>query len=164
VPYGKYRVDGYLLDSTSADRLLGGKIDHPHREPPMREPVTVAEGKPGLALDFAFVDPVRKTGPSGEVSLAQPVIVTWEPYPDAATYVLQLVEQKDPRDFESHKRLFEWPNRPFISGTSANLAEHGVALRKGYYYAVEIQALDGRKRILSEAPRTSGRPDFRVAD
>ena len=163
VPYGKYRVDGYQLDSTLANRLLGGKIEHPHHEPPMREAITVAEGKPGTARDFTFVAPVRKMGPSGEVSPAQAVIVTWESYPNAATYVLQLVEQKDPRDFESHQRLFEWPKRPFITGTSANLAELGVTLKKGYYYAVEIQALDERKRILSESPRSSSRPDFRVA-
>lgn len=163
VPYGKYRVDGYQLDSANADLLLAGKIDGPLREPPWREAVTVAEGRPATALDFTFVDPVRKTGPSGEVSLTQPVIVTWEPYPDASAYRLQLVEQKDPRDYETHTRLFEWPKRPLVSGTSANLAEHGVALKKGYYYAVEIEALDARQRALSEAPRASARPDFRVA-
>ena len=164
VPYGKYRVDGYVLDSTITDRLLPGKIESPYRPPPMREAVTVAEGQPGAGLDFAFIDPVRKTGPSGEVSLAKPVVVTWEPYPDASAYRLQIVEQKDPRDYDTHKRVFEWPKRPTVQGTSANLAELGVALKKGHSYVVEIEALDARQRPLSEAPRNSGRADFRVAD
>ena len=162
VPYGKYRVDGYMLDSTIVDRLLPGKIESPLRQSPIREAVTVAEGQPGAGLDFSFIDPVRKTGPSGEVSLAKPVVVTWEPYPYASAYRLQIVEQKDPRDYETHKRVFEWPKRPTLQGTSANLAELGVALKAGHYYVVEIEALDERQRTLSEAPRNSDRPDFRV--
>jgi hypothetical protein len=162
VPYGQYRIDGYQLDSDTANRVLRGKIDSPMRHPPFRETVTVAEGKPGKGLDFRFVDPVRKTGPSGEVSVGQPVIVTWEPYPNASAYRLQLVEQKDPHDFDTHKRLFEWPKRPIVSATSANLAELGIVLKKGHYYAVEIEAIDERQRPLAEAPRLSSRPDFRV--
>jgi len=163
VPYGKYRVDGYMLDSSSTERLLRGKINAPQYSPPFRDTITVAEGKPGAGLDFSFVDPVRKTGPSGEVSAAQPVIVTWEPYPNAAAYRLQLVEQSDPRDFDTHKRVFDWPKRPVVSGTSANLAEHGVSLKKGHYYAVELEALDARQRPLAESPRLSSAPDFRVS-
>jgi len=163
VPYGKYRVDGYMLDSSSTERLLRGKINAPQYSPPFRDTITVAEGKPGAGLDFSFVDPVRKTGPSGEVSAAQPVIVTWEPYPNASAYRLQLVEQSDPRDFDTHKRVFDWPKRPVVSGTSANLAEHGVSLKKGHYYAVELEALDARQRPLAESPRLSSAPDFRVS-
>jgi hypothetical protein len=126
--------------------------------------IVVEPGKPAQALDFAFVDPVRKTGPSGSVSAAQPVIVSWEPYPGASAYRLQLIEQKDLADYENHKRLFQWRQRPVVAGTSANLAEQGAKLQKGYYYTVEIEALDDNKRKLSESPRTMQRADFRVVD
>jgi hypothetical protein len=165
VPYAKYRLDGYELDSEVVHKVLGGKIDGPrHQMHPLQEVVVVEEGKPANALDFAFVDPVRKKGPRGDVSLAQPVIASWEPYPGASAYRLQLIEQQDPADYAGHKRLFEWRQRPIVAGTSANLAEQGAKLQKGYYYTVEIEALDDNKRKLSEAPRTMQRADFRVVE
>lgn len=165
VPYAKYRLDGYELDSEVVHAVLAGKVDGPrHQMHPLQEVIAVEPGKPAQALDFAFVDPVRKTGPNGSVSAAQPVIVSWEPYPGASAYRLQLIEQKDPSDYENHKRLFEWRQRPIVAGISANLAEQGAKLQKGYYYTVEIEALDDNKRKLSESPRTMQRADFRVVD
>jgi hypothetical protein len=164
VPYATYRVDGYELDSSSANTLLSGKTDGRRHHMHMQETVVVAEGKPGKGLDFDFVDPVRKKGPFGDISAAQPVIFSWEAYPNAASYRLQLVEQKDPRDYASQRYVFEWKQRPVVSGTSVNLAEHGVTLKKGYSYTVEIEALDEPKQRLSEAPRNVHKADFRVPD
>ena len=166
VPYAKYHIDGYELDSSVANSLLSGKTDGPRDDLlHMRDSfVVAAEGKPGRAIDFAFVDPVRKKGPTGEVSLAEPVIITWEAYPSAVAYRVQLVEQKDPRDYSNQRRVFEWQQRPTISGTSMNLAEHGAVLKKGYHYTVEIEALDQRKQKLSEAPRSVHHSDFHVAE
>lgn len=165
VPYAKYRIDGYELDSEVVNDVLGGKVDGPrHRAHPMQEVVQVEAGKPAQALDFAFVDPVRKIGPRGEVSAAKPVVVSWQPYPGAAGYRLQIIEQKDPEDYQNHKRLFDWRQRPVIAGTSVDLAEQGVKVQTGYHYSVEIEALDENKRKVSEAPRTMTRSDFRVVD
>lgn len=164
VPYAAYRVDGYELDSSIVNSVLGGKIDGPRLQPFGRETVAVAEGSPANAMDFAFVDPVRKKVPGGEVSAAKPVVVSWEPYPGASAYRIQVVEQKDPADYTSHQRLFEWRQQPVVPGTSANLGEQGVKLKKGYYYTVEIEALDDNKRKLSEAPRNFHKADFRVVD
>lgn len=166
LPYAKYRIDGYELDSSVAHTLLAGKTDGPRDDLlGMHEAVVVVEeGKVGKGPDLTFVDPVRKKGPFGDVSLAQPVVVTWETYPNAAAYRLQLVERKNPRDYSSQRHVFEWQQRPTLSGTNANLAELGVTLKKGYHYTVEIEALDERKQKLSEAPRTILEADFHVTD
>jgi hypothetical protein len=165
VPYATYRVDGYELDSSVVHKVLSGKIEGPRHHAHPQQSVVVAEGKPAQGIDFAFVDPVRKKGPRGDVSAAQPVVFAWEPYPGASAYRIQVIEQKDPADYESHQRVFGWREQPVTEATSMNLAEQGVALKKGYYYTVEVQALDGNKRMLSQSPRGDIRKaDFRVVD
>lgn len=164
LPYGKYRVDGYELDSQAAYRLLAGKTDAPRQGYGQVDVIVVDAGKPGRGIDLAFVDPVRKLGPVGDVSLAKPVVITWQPYAGAAAYRVQLVEQSDPRDYESQRRLFDWRERPVVSGTSLDLAKQKVELKKGHYYTVEIEALDDRKRTLSQSARRFDRADFRTVD
>ena len=164
VPYGKYRVDGYELDSLVAEKVLAGKTDGPRQGHGGVDVTVVEAGKPGQGLDLAFVDPVRKLGPAGEVSLAQPVLLTWQPYAGAAAYRLQLVEQSDPRDYENQRRVFDWRERPVVSGTRFDLAEQKIALKKGYYYSIEIEALDESRRVLSQSARRFDKADFRVVD
>jgi hypothetical protein len=163
VPYAQYRIDGYELDSASANKTLRGLIDNPQNAH-ASETMTVAEGRPGRGLDLDFVDPVKKKGPAGDVSLAKPVVISWEPYPRATSYRLQLIEQKNPRDYMSQKRLFEWNQRPRIVGTSIDLSPQGIALQKGYYYSIEIDALEGEHRQISHTGSRNGRPDFFVVD
>jgi hypothetical protein len=163
VPYGQYRIDGYSLDSSVANVVLKGKTDNPQNSH-SSEIMNVAEGRSGRALDLDFVDPVKKKGPTGEVSLAKPIVISWEPYPGAATYKLQLIEQKDPRNYMAEKRLFDWNRRPTVPGTSINLSEHGITLTKGFYYTVEVDALDDDQRKLSNSARNFSRPDFFVTD
>jgi hypothetical protein len=107
---------------------------------------------------------VKKIGPSGDIKLAQPVVVSWQPYPGAAAYRLQLIEQRDPRDYEDQRRMFEWRERPIVSSCSANLADYKIALKKGYYYKIEIEALDERNRPMSQSPRHFDKADFRVIE
>jgi hypothetical protein len=164
LPYGKYRIDGYELDSASSQRLLAGKTDGPRQGYGEVEVILVEAGKPARGIDLAFVEPVRKSGPVGEVSLAKPVVLTWQPYPGAAAYRLQLIEQPDPRDYESQRRLFDWRERPVVAGTDFDLAQHKVALKKGSYYTLEIEALDERKRTLSQTVRRFDRADFRAIE
>ena len=164
LPYGKYRIDGYELDSSAASTALAGKTDGPGHSYHPADVIVVEEGKLGRGLDFAYVDPVRKLGPSGDVKLAQPVIVSWQPYPGAVAYRLQLIEQEDARDYQNQRRMFEWRERPIVSSTSANLVEHKITLKKGYYYTLEIEALDERNRALSQSARHFDKADFRVVD
>lgn len=163
VPYGEYRIDGYMLDSSSANAALPGKVDNP-RNAHDSAVFTVAKERNGKALDLDFVDPVKRRGPDGEVSVGQPLIVSWEPYAGAAQYRVQLIEQAHPGDPTQQKRLFDWNSRPKTSATTINLSEHGVRLKKGYYYSVEIDALDGIGRKLSNSPSTWRHPDFQAVD
>ena len=164
LPYGKYRVDGYELDSSSAHRVLAGKTDGPRLGFHAQEVTVVEAGRAGQGPDFAYVAPLRKLGPRGDVSLARPVVASWEPYPGAAAYRLQLVEQQDPRDYETQRRVFEWRDRPVVTGTSVDLGALGASLKKGYHYTLEIEALDERRRALSQSTRNFDRADFRVVD
>lgn len=164
LPFGKYRIDGYELDSSMVHRLLSGKTDAPLLPMHHHEATEAGEGKPGKGLDLAYVDPVRKLAPSGDVRLDQPVIVTWQAYPGAAAYRLQVIEQKDPRDYASQRRLFEWRERPVVTATRLDLADYKVALQKGHHYGIEIEALDERRRPLSQSARSYDRMDFRVME
>jgi hypothetical protein len=164
LPHGKYRVDGYELDSSSAQSVLAGKTDGPRQNLHGREAIDVAEGKPGQGIDFAFVDPVKKLGPTGDIKLGQPVIVSWKAYPGASAYRVQLVERKEPRDFESHRQVFEWRERPTVAGTSVNLADYSAVLKKDHHYSVEIEALDEQKRAMAQTARSVDRMDFRVVE
>lgn len=163
VPYGKYRIDGYSLDSASANAALPGKLDNPKNVHDSGV-FTVAEGRNGKALDLDFVEPVKKVAPQGEVSAAQPLIVSWEAYPGASEYRLQLVEQAERNSPISQKHLFEWMNQPKTTATSINLSDHGVKLKKGYFYIYQITALDGIGRELSNSPSAWRHPDFQVVD
>ncbi|MCK5305809.1 MAG: carboxypeptidase regulatory-like domain-containing protein [Candidatus Omnitrophica bacterium] len=163
VPFGKYRIDGYKFDHSSADLILAGKIGNP-RNAHASEIMLVNEKKIGRGLDLDYVDPVIKSGPIGEVSLSEPIIVTWEPYPGASTYRIQLMEQKNPRDYMEQKYLFNWSKRPTVQEAFINITEQGIKLKKSHYYTVEINALDDKQRKISESASRHGRPDFLVTE
>jgi hypothetical protein len=165
VPYGKYRIDGYELDYSVVDAVLSGKTDSPQNSPPVsNEIITLADGKVGRGLDLEYVDPVKKKGPHGEVSLSKPVVLEWEAYPGAAQYEIQVTEARDPRDYSSRRQLFECCSRPKVSGTSFNLSERGVALKKGHTYFVDITAIDGRGKSLADSAGRQMNPDFSTID
>ena len=165
VPYGRYRVDGYELDRDAAHALLPGKNDSPLNHQYRSDDIfVVAEGKIGRGPDFEFVDPVRKKGPQGEASLSKPVVLEWEAYPNAATYQVQITEAQDPRDYAARRQLFECCSRPGVSGTSFNLSERGVKLKKGYSYFFDISALDEHGKMLSDSAGKQLKPDFVVTD
>ena len=165
LPYGKYRIDGYQLDYAVVDTLLGGKTDSPHNSQYRSDDIiTVAGGKLGRGPDFEYVDPVRKKGPQGEVPLSKPVVLEWEAYPNAATYQVQLTEAQDPRNYATRRQVFECCSRPSVSGTSFNLSERGVKVKKGYSYFFDISAVDARGKVLADSSGKQLRPDFVVTD
>jgi hypothetical protein len=165
VPYGRYRIDGYQLDYKVVDAVLGGKTDSPQNHPDRSDDImTVAEGKPGRGLDLQYVDPVRLKGPSGQVSQSQPIVLEWEAYPGAAEYEIQLTEARDPSDYASRRQLFKCCSLPRASGTSFNLRERGVALKKDHVYFVSVTALDTHGKRLAESAGRQIRPTFSVSD
>lgn len=163
VPFGKYRIDGYELDYSSAYLALPGKTDNPGNAYSSGT-MLVDENKIGRGLDLDFVNPVIKLEPIGEASLSEPIIITWEPYPEAKAYKIQIIEKKNPRDYMDQTRLFEWSDLPIVNEPSFNVAEHGIKLKKDYYYTVEIDALGENKRKISEASSRPGRADFLVIE
>lgn len=163
VPYGKYRIDGYALDHTSADAVLAGKVDNPGNVHDSGV-FTVAEGRDGKAPDLDFIEPVKKMAPLGEVSATKPVIVSWEPYPGARQYRIQLIELPDRRSPMGQRRLFDWNSQPTTAATSINLSEQGINLKKGYYYIYEVAALGDLDRVLSNSATEWRQPDFHVVD
>ena len=60
--------------------------------------------------------------------------------------------------------MFDWRERPIVSGTRFDLAEQKVALKRGHYYTFEIEALDESKRVLSQSARRFDKADFRAVD
>lgn len=164
VPYGAYRIDGYDLDGRTANAVLGGKTDGPENSLyGDADTFTVAEGRAGHGPDLRYVDPVVKIGPKGTVSASKPVVLEWRPYPKAASYRLQLTGRPSERDFSNQVQAFEWRDRPVVSGTSFDLAAHGVKLKTGYVYTVEITALDaGGKALVESSSRL--RSDFQVTE
>jgi len=166
LPYGKYRVDGYDLDYSVVDAVLGGKTDSPRNSQYRSDDIiVVADGKVGRGPDFEYVDPVRKKGPKGEVALDKPVVLRWEAYPAAATYRVQLTEAQDPSDYRTRRQIFECCGGPSVSGTSFDLSERGVKLKKGYSYFFDISALDERGKMLAgSVGKHYLRPDFVATD
>lgn len=163
VPPGSYKVDGYDLDYANANEVLGGKTDYPHN-PHSTGIIKLEAGEKAIALDLKYVKPVSNIAPKAEFSLSNPVDITWDPYPNANYYRVQIVEQKNPIDYKSHVRLFEWKEKPFVDAPSLDLSKHGIKLKKGYFYSVEVEALDKNRSMLSKSSRSFDSINFKVVD
>ena len=162
VPHGRYRVDGYELDSRIARELLKGKTDAPRRGF-QTETAVVAAGLPGAGLDLHYVDPVRITAPEGTVPSGAPVVVGWAPYPAADSYRLQLIEFAHRDDWNTQRYVFDWKNRPVVRGTSLDLKTTAADLRKGHHYSVQIEALDANGRPIASNGMRMGRVNFNLS-
>jgi hypothetical protein len=165
VPYGEYRVDGYELEPRQVDPLLGGKTDSPrnwgyHRAESFR----VAEGVPGAGVELDYIDPVIVVAPKGAVLASQPIVLKWQPYPEATSYRLQLEEFRRAGDFQNERWLFDWSERPVVEGTTFDLDAKGVKLRPGYHYQVRVEALGASRRILSNTGNRFAVTDFHVTE
>ena len=163
VPYGEYRVDGYEVDHEQVQAALSGKTDNPqNRSYHHGDTFTVAEGKPGRGIELDYIDPVVVIAPKGDVSVSGPIVVSWKPYPNAALYRIQVEEFKRSGDYRSERRLFEWEDQPVVSETSFDLTAKGVKLQPGFYYLVSVDALDGRKGMISTTGNRFASVDFHV--
>jgi hypothetical protein len=160
VPFGRYRIDGYEIDRDAADRALAGKIDEP-RNPHSSPLLEIAQGSDGEGLTLGYVNPVVKLGPKGNVPSTVPVVVSWQPYPGAQRYVVQLYETATAYEYPGPDTVFSWRDRPEVEDTSFDVAAAGAALKPGYYYTIEIEARDAAGRALSTTTRRLEDKDFR---
>jgi hypothetical protein len=161
-PFGDYRIDGYDLDTESANSVLASKIGYP-RNPFAGGRFTVAEGAPGDGLTLDFVDPVVVAMPKRKYAAGEDVVARWQPYPGATEYAMQLWEQSGLNPSGDRHTLIDWNNRPVVSEPSANLAEYGVALKEGHYYNLDVMARTGPGQPLSHTSRKFQDYDFQVA-
>lgn len=161
VPYGEYRIDGYEIDFETANVVLNGKIGHPqnaHSSTPFR----VAQEEKGKGLNFRFVEPIKKILPKTRFSLAENVVISWEPYPGAAHYEVQIYEKSDPHAYVGRDAIFDWVSRPKVTDTSFDLNKHGVQMKANHFYFVEIHAHGPNRAILSHTGQMLQGYDFEV--
>lgn len=162
VPYGQYKIDGFELDFESANAVLAGKIEHPDSNFSTGV-FSVNEDEDGIGLTLKFVDPVIKKFPKSKYSINENVVVSWLSYPGAAQYKLQINEKQDPHSY-NETSIFDWPLRPVVYGTSFDFNEHGVKLKAGHFYEIEIEALDDKSTIVSRTSRKHMGYDFEVIE
>ncbi len=164
VPPGKYKVYGYELKYKNAHKILPGKIESPYNSISTYI-FEVENGKSAKAIDLNYVNPVTNIKPKGTFSLSQNKIISWAPYPKATSYRLQIVEQKEPTHFSKQKGLFEWNERPILLEPFVNVSERSdIILKKGYFYKIEVTALDEDEKMLSRTAGVFNGPDFFVTD
>ncbi|PWK46343.1 hypothetical protein [Pleionea mediterranea] len=163
MPYAEYKIDGFELDSNSANALLAGKIDHPQNAHSTGN-FEVSKEKKGQGLVFRFVDPIKKNITKNKYSVSDDVTLKWAAYSGASAYDIQLYEKTDPHAYIGDKALFEWSSRPRVSDTSFNLKEHGVELKVGNFYELEIYARDNSMRVISQTYRIHSGYDFEVTN
>lgn len=163
VPYGKYKIDGFELDTTTADSVLAGKIDHPQNAHSSGT-FEVQKDSHGRGLTFRFVNPIKKNISKKKFSISESVVLNWTRYPGASQYSIQIYENSDPHAYIGQNAIFDWSKRPRISSTSFNLKEHGVEIKAGHFYVVEIDAEDDRMGIISQTARVYTGYDFEVVD
>jgi len=161
VPYGEYKIDGFELDSQSANKVLAGLIDSPFN-PHSTEKFIVSEDELGVGIDFNFVSPVIKTTKNKSFTLNEPVIISWAPYVGASSYQIQIFEKENPHEYIGNNRLFAWAKRPEVEKTSINIQSYTNKLKVGNYYSYEVIALDENNHQISESPKTYQGYDFRI--
>ena len=160
VPFGKYIIDGYELDTGTANERLPNLIDHPQRSH-SSGPFDVTEQDEGRGLDFKFVGPVIKKLEKTKYRMDEPVVLEWEP--GATGYSVQIYEKADPYEW-SNETVFPWSHRPKVSDASFDLTAQEVQLKPGHFYVLELYASDAQNRLLSETARMHSGYDFEVVD
>ena len=105
VPFGKYKIDGFELDNSIANKVLPNKINHPHSSYSSGI-FDVAEEKNGRGLTFKFTDPVIKNTNKKKYAANENIVFSWKPYHGATQYSVQILEKNDQYSWNS-KPLFD---------------------------------------------------------
>jgi hypothetical protein len=161
IPPGRYKISGFEFDRPSANRVLAGKIMYPGRH--MIAPqFNVSSGKAAEAIDFDFTDPVILTGPFGELPPDAKVVITWQAYPGAARYRVQLEEREHRSQLGSTQFMFPWSSRPVAPTNSLDISTTDAKLKPGYLYRARVEALDEKGHAISETPMRYDDPGFHL--
>ena len=161
----QYVVTGYEFDSEIANELLSGMIMYPeqHGNGELSEPMAVTPNKAGIGLNFSFAAPVILIEPVGVVGGNGKVVASWEAYPNAVAYRLQLEERQSERNYESIQFLPSGSPPPQLTTNSVELSTLGVKLKPGYFYILHIEALDKSGAAISKTADSYRRRGFVMA-
>ncbi len=160
VPYGVYRIDGYELDYSSANRVLSGYTDFPGR-PYRKQPITVSSESSGKGLDLKFVRPVIKRTESERYDLNEDIFISWDPVPDAVEYKIQMYKTNS-LDELNREALFDWGQLPVTNALRWEVTANSDDLEAGYFYSYEISALDLNGRAITKSVRDYNGYDFEI--
>ncbi|WP_049722200.1 hypothetical protein [Gilvimarinus polysaccharolyticus] len=161
VPFGEYQVNGFQLDSDTTDGALPGLIISPmnqHRS----DRFLVAEGEPGEGLDLQFVKPVVKRVKTKLVTLDEPIVLAWEPYPEASYYRVQVQQKANLNDYLGNDTLFAWADMPEVTDASLVLQDFTENLTSGYFYTYYVTAISEGGARISESQRRHQGYDFQI--
>lgn len=161
VPPGEYRVDGFELDPTSADKLLPGLTMSPDCDTDDIGILVVSEGASADGPNFEFVPVIRIATRNLEIATGEPAVVAWEPSPGATEYRVDVMERRIGQRTGPIGFLTD-PGGIIVKSNSLDLNAIGPALKAGYSYSVSIDALDADGRGVSTTPAHSGVPEVRV--
>jgi len=158
LPYGEYSIDGYQLDSNSADRLLPGAVDFPHVIQRV-EPLKVDDSGPAQGFEFRYVYPVRVQWPVGSVTIDQARQVVWDPYPGAASYTLRVDRRDSAPTPNGLRKVWMVQN---LAETSARLPPDALYLAPGIYDIV-VWAIDANGEAIATVPGYRG-VEFQIVE
>jgi hypothetical protein len=161
VPAGEYQINGYEIDLQTANKYLFGLIDEP-RNNHSSDIFKVSDGKDGVGLSLSFVKPVIKLNTQNELNIDQDVIISWETYPEAAHYMIQVYRKEAPTDYITNDTLFQWSNREKTTSTSLKLNGLSEKLEPGFYYVSEVHAIDENGKHISGSGRQHSSFDFYI--
>ena len=160
LPSGEYRIDGYELDYDSSYEVLSGLIDSPNNLSSSKSFIIDKE-KHGLGIDLSFVKPLKKKPINNTFSLGDEITISWEQYPNASSYDVQIYEKSNVNDFSN---VYLFPTGKKTSATSLNINEHTDELKVGFYYRYDIRALDEGGLPISNTHRDFRSYDFKVIE
>lgn len=161
VPAGEYQINGFEIDFQTADKHLSGLIDAP-RNSYSSDTFKVSDSKNGVGLSLSFVKPVIKLNLKSELNIDQEVVISWEAYPEAAHYIIQVYRKQGPTDYITNDTLFQWSNRVKTTATSLKLNGLSDKLESGFYYVFEVHATDESGKHISSSVRQHSSFDFYI--
>lgn len=159
VPAAKYVLAGWEIDTESAQKVLPGKIYIRSGLGSEGEILQVDERTPGKGPDLRFATPVTAISPRDVVNLEGEVTFSWEPFPGATEYSLQLMDWGPAGSSLAGHRgtgVLDCSNPPNpVRATKVSLSALRASLKARHAYSWHVEAHDTSGQVISQSPDTS---------
>lgn len=129
LPYGTYSIDGYSIDSDSAEQLLSGTMDQA-RQPTRKDSVVVSASGAGRGLDLEYVEPIVVQWPAGDVTVGEARQIVWNRYPGASHYWIWIGRRDRAYRIDGLKTAWSAHD---VQGTSIGVPSNEIGLGPGEY-------------------------------